>query len=83
VQAEVMGEPAPDLLDAGDRRSRTDDAMAALRAKVAAKQLSAGASSKEPVDVDVEPEEVVGEGRSASAVEDSLAELKKKLRPAD
>jgi len=83
VQAEVMGESSPDLLDEGDeRRSRTDDALDALKAKVAAKQLHDGAPQRDPVDVEVERDELEVDV-DPDAVEDSLAELKKKLSQKD
>ncbi len=77
VQAEVVGEQSPDLLDAGaDHRMRTEDAFQALKAKVAAKQITSGAAEP-PVDVEIEPDE---SAPPSSAVDDSLAELKKKLQ---
>lgn len=86
VEAEVVGETSPDLLDPlSERRDRTDQAMAELRAKMGAKQLSAGAKAKadDPGDDDdhlvVEPD-IEDAPVDSEAVEDSLAELKKKLR---
>lgn len=82
VEAEVSGEPSPDLLDDGmDHRSRTEDALKALRAKVKAKQLEAGAVDAEfETDPGVaDEEEAEAPEVSAEAVDDSLAELKKKL----
>ena len=83
VEAEVSNPQSPDLLDPGsDRRSRTEDALAQLRAKVQAKQIEAGDAEYEEVDggatgaADVETEV---EGPTADEVEDSLADLKKKL----
>jgi phage shock protein A len=83
VEADVMGETDPDLLDpVTERKSRTDQALEALRAKVASKQLPPGASEDEDrtgsepaVDAEFETSEV-----DADAVEDSLAALKHKLR---
>ncbi|MGF1510256.1 MAG: PspA/IM30 family protein [Myxococcota bacterium] len=91
VEAEVVGDPSPDLLDAGvERRTRTEDALARLRAKVEARQLGAGtdagarddsagadAHGEEP-----SPEEVLAEAAShvePDKVEDSLEALKRKL----
>jgi phage shock protein A len=87
VEAEVVGDQNPDLLDAGaDRRTRTDDALAQLKAKVEARQLPAGEPEEEEEeigsDLDAELEdEAPGEPDPARAeqVEDSLAELKRKL----
>jgi phage shock protein A len=79
VQADVMHEGSPELLDDGDeRKSRTDAALDQLKAKVASKQLAEGAPERDPVDVEVEQEELDVDV-DPSAVEDSLAELKKKL----
>lgn len=79
VQAEVMHESSPDLLESGDdRKTRTDDALDQLKAKVAAKQLRDGAPERDPVDVEVEREELEVDV-DPDQVEDTLAELKKKL----
>lgn len=72
VEAEVITEANPRLLDAGAmKRYDTDEALAALKAKIAG-QLPSGAKAPEP-----EPELLEAEN---DPVEDSLREMKAKLR---
>ncbi|MEM9115638.1 MAG: PspA/IM30 family protein [Myxococcota bacterium] len=82
VEAEVSHPDSPELLDPGsDRRSRTDDALDQLRAKVAAKQIEAGDAEFEAIEDEEASAESAAEPEapSADAVEDSLSALKKKL----
>jgi phage shock protein A len=70
VEAEVLVESNPRLLDTSALdRVATDEALAALKAKMAAGQLSAGETKKKP-----------GERASSDPIEDTLAQMKAKLR---
>lgn len=73
VEAEVLTETNPRLLDTGKLdKLEADEALAALKAKVAAQQLTAGSSAPKSSG-SAAPKE-------ADAVEDTLAAMKAKLR---
>ena len=76
VEAEIMTEGQPQLLDVGSSYSEADEALALLKTRVAG-QLGAGEGAQrkaQPRAVELEDEE------EPAPVDDSLAELKAKLK---
>ena len=78
VEAEVISENQPPLMDIGPERTDADEALALLKAKVQA-QLPSGLESDEPPETPNESPAT----EAPSPVEDNLAALKAKLQADD